>query len=159
MHSLGLGRWGKRGKYPSLNTERISKTFTRQQPGVFAVRLDGFGWGGVLPILFQDFQLQQSRAGGWAVRRRGLLVSSVAFVYFPWDSSGVLERWLFLFVPLNWMKQLSLRLAPAGQHKEGQKSGLKLDFAMDFWSSGFVLLHLYKLFGPFQYLDMSQRGS
>lgn len=45
MSSLGLGRWGKRGKYPSLKTERISKTFTRQHPAVLAVRLDGVQLG------------------------------------------------------------------------------------------------------------------
>lgn len=49
----------------------------------------------------------------------GLLVFTFALLYFPCDSYGVVERWLSLFVPWDWIKKLSLRLAAAGQHKKG----------------------------------------
>lgn len=101
MSSLGLGRWGKRGKYPSLKTERISKTFTRQQPAVLAVRLDGVQLGRGVSHLLSGLPAAAvlCSVGSSAVRRRG----------FPCVlGEGCLFPALLLFnspgIPVGWWK-------------------------------------------------------
>lgn len=157
---------GERAKYLVWTQKKCLKCLQDSNQVSLQVRLDRFQLGRGVPIFFQDFQLQQRSAvqcgaEGWAVRFHRVPGEVCWFLVLLSFTSPVIpvEWWLLLFVPFNGVKQLSFRLAPAGQHKEGLKSGLNLGFATHFWSAGFVLLHLCKLFGTFQCLDMTQRGS